>query len=99
MKRFVLSTLVAAFVFAAPYSALAAGNEQDMAKITCKEFLSDESKISHLLMWIDGYLSAKSDNTIMSNEWIEKLGMHLGMFCAQNPGKTIMQAIDAMPDA
>lgn len=49
-------------------------------------------------MWIDGYMSGKSDNTTISDAWIEKLGLHLGKFCGMNPNKTIMQAIEAMPE-
>ena len=50
-----------------------------------------------MLMWIDGYMSGKSDNTVISDEWMEKLGMHLGTYCGKNPGKTIMDAMEAMP--
>ena len=52
--------------------------------------------ISTMLVWIDGYMSAKSDNTVMSNAWMEKLGGHLGQYCSKNPAKTIMDAIEAM---
>ncbi|MBO4334779.1 MAG: hypothetical protein J5846_02965 [Desulfovibrio sp.] len=77
--------------------AASAANEVDMAKVSCKEFLGggDES-ISTMLVWIDGYMSAKSDNTVMSNAWMEKLGGHLGQYCSKNPAKTIMDAIEAM---
>ena len=72
--------------------------EQDMAKITCKEFLEDKKNMPMMIMWIDGYMSGKSDNTTMSDEWVEKLGKHLGEFCGKNPGKTIMEAMEAMPE-
>lgn len=74
-----------------------ATDEQDMAQLTCKDFLADKEGIAAMLMWIDGYLSGKSDDTVISSQWIEKLGMHLGTFCGANPNKTLMQAIEAMP--
>ena len=80
------------------FSGLAqAANEQDMAKITCKEFLADQANMPMMIMWMDGYMSGKSDNTVVSDEWIGKFGMHLGKYCGTNPGNTIMQAMEAMP--
>ena len=75
-----------------------ADDETDMAKITCKEFLSaGESEMGLMLTWIDGYMSARSDNTMMSKAWMEKLGAHMASFCSSNPGKTIMDAMNAVP--
>ena len=96
MKRVLMILLAAAFL-SAPAVSLA-GNETDMAKVPCKEFLGSGDNMGIMLAWIDGYMSAKSDNTMMSQEWMEKLGKHMGEFCAKNPGKTIMQAIEAMPE-
>ncbi len=95
-----MKKLFAAFVlfalFGMPLAASAA--EVDMAKISCKDFLSEKDQIGTMLVWIDGYMSAKSDNTVMSEEWMEKLGGHLGKYCASNPNKTIMDAINNMPE-
>ncbi len=51
-----------------------------------------------MVMWIDGYMSGKSGNTSISDQWMEKLGTHLGTYCAKNPAKTIMDAIEAVPE-
>ncbi len=70
----------------------------DMAKVTCKEFTSsDKDGMSMMLTWIDGYMSAKSDNTVMSDEWMEKLATHMGSYCVKHQNKTIMDAMDSMP--
>lgn len=95
MKKILLTAVAAAMLCAAPFAANAA--DQDMAKISCKDFLADKANMPMMIMWIDGYMSAKSDNTTMSDQWIEKLGMHLGTFCGKNQTKTIMEAIEAMP--
>ena len=95
MKKLVFSCLLAAFL-AVP--TLSSAEEIDMAKVSCKEFLGSGDNIGMMLTWIDGYMSAKSDNTVMSNEWMEKLGTHMGSYCQKNPGKTIMQAMEAMPE-
>ena len=96
MKGFLLSALALAMLGGAPVVAQAA--QQDVAKISCKDFLNDKDHISLMVMWIDGYMSGKSDNTTISDEWMEKLGTHLGTYCAKNPSKTIMDAIQAVPE-
>lgn len=96
MKKYLLAALTVVMLGAAPFAAHAA--EQDVAKITCKEFLTDKQNISMMVMWIDGYMSGKSGNTSISDQWMEKLGTHLGTYCAKNPAKTIMDAIEAVPE-
>ena len=49
-----------------------------------------------ILMWLDGYASQKSDNTVISDEWMEKLGQHMGSFCSANPDTPILEAAQAM---
>lgn len=56
-------------IIAAP--AFADTNEVDVGKITCGEFLkADDNGKTFMLTWIDGYMSAQSENTVMSNEWM-----------------------------
>ena len=65
MKKSLLAALVAATLCIPAVAS--ADDETDMAKITCKEFLSaGESEKGLMLTWIDGYMSARSDNTMMS---------------------------------
>ena len=96
MKKVLLTAVAVSMLFAAPFTSYA--TEQDVAKITCKEFLGDKDNMPMMLMWIDGYMSGKSDNTMMDNAWMEKLGTHMGKYCASNPQKTIMDAIENMPE-
>ncbi len=49
-----------------------------------------------IIMWIDGYLSAASDNTVMDDNYTKELGVHLGTYCKQNPDATIMDAMDSI---
>lgn len=95
MKKFIMSAIIAAVFCSAPLAALA--EDIDMGKITCQEFMDDEENMPMMIMWIDGYMSAASNNTILNDAWLERLGIHLGTFCGTTPSKTIMQAIEAMP--
>ena len=96
MKKLLFSCLLAACL-ALPATTLAAGDDIDMAKVSCEEFLNSGSNMTMMLTWIDGYMSGISDNTVISNAWMEKLGAHMGQYCSKNSGKTIMDAIKAMP--
>ena len=92
-----LAIAAAAFLTLAPVAAQA-GEDVDMGKITCKELLSSpKDQIAMMLMWIDGYMSAQSENTVMSDAWMNKLSTYLGDTCSKNPGQTIMKAIENMP--
>jgi acid stress chaperone HdeB len=93
-KPFVLMT--AAALFCAPLAAMA--KDFDIAKMTCGEFLQDKETITMMIFWIDGYMSAESKNTKVSDAWMEKLGTHMGEYCGKHPKKTIMDAIEAMPE-
>lgn len=98
MKKLLLTAIAAGLFFGvAAQSSHAAGTTKDLAKVTCEEFLKDKDMIPLMVMWIDGYMSGKSDNTEISDEWANKLGTHLGTYCGKNPKKTIMDAMDAMP--
>ncbi len=98
MKKLILASMAAAMFLSAPIVA-SAEEPVDMSKLSCEDFLKgDESKIGMMLMWIDGYMSGKSDNTMMDNAWMQKLGTHMGKYCASNPKKTIMDAIENMPE-
>lgn len=97
MKKFFMAALVAAFL-CVPAIASAEDDVQDVSKVTCKELLdADQNSMAMMLSWIDGYMSAKSNNTLISNAWMEKLGEHIGTYCSANPNKTIMDAMEAVP--
>lgn len=72
--------------------------ETDVAKIKCSEFLQSGSTMPLLIMWIDGYLSAASDNTTMDDAYIEELGNKLGEFCGKNQNATLWDAISSLSD-
>lgn len=95
MKRSIVAVALAV-VCAVPVFARAA--EVDMAGIRCKDLLTNEEQLPLVLMWVDGYMSAASDNTVFSEEWMVRLANHMGTYCATHPGRTVMDAMEAMPD-
>lgn len=95
MKKSIAALLLAALC-AVPFSVRAA--EIDMAKIRCRQVLNNEEQLPLILMWVDGYMSAASDNTVFSEEWMDRLAAHMSTYCTTHPGKTVMEAMEAMTD-
>ena len=80
MKRALMIIGLAVAMTGASFAVQA--EETDVAKVKCSEFIQDKESMGMLLMWLDGYASQKSDNTVLSDEWIEKLGAHMGKYCS-----------------
>ncbi len=93
MKKFFALAVVALAV--SVVANVASAEEQDISKIKCSEFVQSGDNMPLLMMWIDGYLSAASGNTVMDDAYIEDLGVKLGEFCGKNPNATLFEAIDA----
>lgn len=66
-----------------------AGSEYDIAKTTCKEIFADAEGLTFMLFWIDGYLSRKKNNTMMSEASIKEIGEALTEECKDNPNKKL----------
>lgn len=94
MKRRI-AAVVLAVLCAAPFTARAA--EIDMARLRCKNVLANEEQLPLILMWVDGYMSAATDNTVFSEEWMARLATHMGVYCSTHPRDTVMEAMEAMP--
>ena len=96
MKRALMIIGLAVAMTGASFAVQA--EETDVAKVKCSEFIQDKESMGMLLMWLDGYASQKSDNTVLSDEWIEKLGAHMDKYYSENPDTTILDAAQAMEE-
>lgn len=96
MKKFLIAATMATLLVGGLSNAYA--EEQDIAQIKCSEFIQDKDHMGMVLMWLDGYASQKSDNTVISDEWLEKLGLHMAKFCSENPDTGILDAMGAMEE-
>ncbi len=95
MKIFMTAVIMAMLSFAS--AGVAQAQDVDMGKITCKQFLdAEKGEMESMLFWLDGYISALSENTVMSEEWMIELGTHLASFCIKNNSATLLEAVDAM---
>ena len=71
----------------------AAGEKVDMAELTCKQFLADEEGILPTVIWIDGYLSHQSGNTVIDMDQLVANVKQIADQCANEPDKKIMDLV------
>ncbi len=95
IRYFVLGLMLLLCVFPV---AIVQANETDLGKVTCQQFLDgNKNSKKMMLTWIDGYMSAVTKNTVMSEDWMVRLATHMTGYCTENPAKVIMDAINVMP--
>lgn len=82
-------------LFAVLPTLAAAGEKVDMAELTCKQFLADQEGILPTVVWIDGYLSHQSGNTVIDMDQLVANVKQIADECASEPDKKIM---DLMPE-
>lgn len=81
-----------ALVTALPTLAVA-GEKVDMAELTCQQFLADEEGILPTVVWIDGYLSHQSGNTVIDLDQLIANVKQIADECAGQPDMKIMDLV------
>ena len=71
----------------------AAGEKVDMAELTCQQFLADEDGILPTVVWIDGYLSHQSGNTVIDMDQLVANVKQIAGDCANQPDMKIMELV------
>ena len=71
----------------------------DFGAITCGEFMKEISASSAedvgvVLMWIDGYLSGVSGDTVLNWENLEKFSADLVEYCGKKPDAQVLDAAE-----
>lgn len=87
-----LAFVVGAVVTVLPTIAMA-GEKVDMAELTCRQFLADEEGIVPTVIWIDGYLSHQSGNTVIDMDQLVANVKEIADECAGEPDKKIMDLV------
>lgn len=73
----------------------------NFGEITCGEFMKEISQGSAedagvVLMWIDGYLSGVSGDTVLKWNDLEKFSTSLVAYCGKKPGEKVLDAAEAV---
>lgn len=73
----------------------------DMGEMTCEEFIDgiaenkdEPATVALVLMWIDGYLAAKSDDTVIDFDDMEDYTMKIVTYCKKHPDTKLLKAAE-----
>lgn len=91
------SLLAAALALAGSTTAWARTDAIDFSSITCKSFIEDiaagsEEDAAAVMMWLDGYLSGVSGDTVLRFDAMESFGTNLVEHCAGNGNVKLLDA-------
>lgn len=97
MKKVLVTLLLAALL---PLSSAFAADDFediDVASLSCKDAMEmDGDEVGNMIIWADGYLSGKYGYKKITAESIARLSGTIAAYCALNPGKSFMDAINAV---
>lgn len=91
-NRFLSLAAAAALMLGTAFATSAQAESIDMASMTCNDIESEEDA-TYIIFWLDGYLSAETGDTTMSEEWIEELGNRIISACQSNPNQSLLDIV------
>lgn len=70
----------------------------DFGAITCSEFINEMSQVSDedagtIMMWLDGYLSGITGDTVLRFSGLEEIGEALVNGCAESPNSKVLDVV------
>lgn len=102
MKRFLIIVAAVFFIInAASGPCLAkksSSNDIDFSKLECGELIkelkntSDKHAVAYLFMWLDGYLSGVTGDTVLNKKSINEFMKNLVTYCQKNSGAAVLDA-------
>ena len=94
MKFTVAAAIAAGFVACAALPA--AAEDINIAKVTCKEFISSkQDDIGVILAWLEGFYSKRND-PVFHIDKMQKDAEALGAYCQKNGEDGLIKAADAV---
>lgn len=87
MKKWLLGLLLSTV------TVTAAAWEYDMAEVTCGDIQEDKELAAIMLFWLDGYVSAEQDATLISEAWLEELGAALQEGCQGEKNRNLLDIV------
>lgn len=99
MKRKISAGLIAFAVALGSSVSVEARSSDDIQfrDLECREFVyeledADEEAIGYIFMWLDGYLSGVSGDTMLRADGLEYLAERLVEYCDRNPRSNVLRA-------
>lgn len=92
MRTLVILAALALFLGAAPGAW--AEPEFDMRRVTCDE-VETRAEAETAAIWLDGYLAARTGDTVTSSGWIAALYAYVAAECRRRPHATILSIVES----
>ncbi|NGZ27736.1 MAG: hypothetical protein G8345_12730 [Magnetococcales bacterium] len=99
MKKILTSLILSGLLMASPAVAAKKDSSSDInfGAMKCSEFMSEmqnssEDDMAAVLLWLDGYLSGVSGDTVLSWKNFESLTMKLIDYCGANGRVKVLDA-------
>jgi acid stress chaperone HdeB len=99
MNRLIaISIAAAALALASPAGAKRMQQQNvDFGTISCQQFLQDvasgsEDDVGAIMLWLDGYLSGVSGDTVLRFDGLESFGTNLVERCAKRGNERLLDA-------
>lgn len=100
-----IQAILLALLLALPITAAAAekkikkDEKLDMATYTCADLLAeDEDEVGMILLWVDGYLSGKTDDTVINTTFLGELAEKVGEQCGKDEKAKLMNVIKELTE-
>lgn len=95
-KMLVPALLLVAILFVSPvYAGKSSGI--DMNYYTCNDLMQeDPDDIGLVLMWVDGYISCKTGDLTMDEDWIMEMAETISDACADDPKAYLIDIVERM---
>jgi acid stress chaperone HdeB len=97
MHRSLLALAIALNLACAPAYAGKKSQNIDFSDVTCGQFVAglsemDEQSAGIVLVWLDGYLSGVSGDTVLNWNNLESIGKDLVEYCGKHEDESVLDA-------
>ncbi|MCW5205770.1 hypothetical protein VU08_02395 [Desulfobulbus sp. F5] len=71
----------------------------DMATYTCADLLAEnEDEVGMILLWVDGYLSGKTNDTVINMTFIGELAENVGEKCGKDGKAKLLDVVKELTE-
>ena len=92
--RKIVGATLAVALLAFPLAWSARAEMVDFSKVTCEEFMNlDEDAMAGYYIWLEGYFSGKSGNTVLDTDTVEEDLTKLVELCNDSPKSTVLKVL------
>jgi acid stress chaperone HdeB len=71
----------------------------DMATYTCADLLAEsEDEVGMILLWVDGYLSGKTGDTVINTTFVGELAEKVGEKCGKDGKAKLMDVVKELTE-